>query len=220
MTEYLVVSENLAHALPDRISDEEGALMEPLSVGLWACQRADIAANDEVLVMGAGPIGLLACQVARERGASVTVVDVDRDRLLLATELGADRIIDARGSDLAKAAPEADALIECSGVERALENGLAALRRRGRAVIVGMSPTGRATVPMDLLQKHELTLSGSYRYAGTYPDAIRLTAEKRIQLQPMITGRFSLGEAETALRLALRPERGVKSLIVTAAAET
>ena len=83
--------EDFAHALPDAVSDEDGALMEPLSVALWACRKARVSAGDRVLVTGAGPIGLLVDAVSRARfGATeVTVTDVNPHRLELAKRMGA-----------------------------------------------------------------------------------------------------------------------------------
>ena len=83
--EFVPIHEDFAFALPDELSDEEGALMEPLSVGVWACQKAGVSAGDRVLVTGAGPIGQLAMQCARAFGATeVTVSDVNPHRLELA----------------------------------------------------------------------------------------------------------------------------------------
>ncbi len=85
-----------AFALPDGMSDDVGALMEPLSVGIWACRKAGITAGDRVLVTGAGPIGLLAMQVARAFGATdVAIADVNEHRLSAARRMGATRVLRA-----------------------------------------------------------------------------------------------------------------------------
>ena len=103
--------EDFAHALPDGLSDEAGALMEPLSVALWACERAGVSAGDRVLVTGAGPIGQLSAQAAAARGATeIVVTDVNPHRLELALRTGATHAVEA-----GEQPPEADVLIECSG---------------------------------------------------------------------------------------------------------
>ncbi len=95
----MAIHEDFAFALPDSVSDEEGALMEPLSVGVWACQKAGVSAGDRVLVTGAGPIGQLAAQTARAFGATeITVTDVNPHRLELAGRTGATRTIDVSRS--------------------------------------------------------------------------------------------------------------------------
>ena len=110
--EFVTIHEDFAFALPDELSDEEGALMEPLSVGVWACRKAGVSAGDRVLVTGAGPIGQLAIQCARAFGATeVTVSDVNQHRLALALRTGPPRP-PSRGEDLGD---DYDALIECSG---------------------------------------------------------------------------------------------------------
>ena len=96
--EFVTIDEDFAFALPDELSDEAGALMEPLSVGIWACRKAGVSAGDRVLVTGAGPIGLLAMQVARAFGATrVEISDVNEGRLELAERTGATRAIRAGG---------------------------------------------------------------------------------------------------------------------------
>src|ERR671917_645913 len=113
---YVAIHEDFAFGLPDSVSDEAGALMEALSVGVWACQKAGVSAGDRVLVTGAGPIGLLAAQCARAFGAiEITVTDVNPHRLELAARTGATRTINIAEAPLEDSGVEADALIECSG---------------------------------------------------------------------------------------------------------
>src|SRR3712207_6907322 len=95
--EYVVVHHAFAHPVPDTISDDAAALLEPLSVGIWACRKGQVTAGSRVLVTGAGPIGLVAVQAALAFGATeVAVSDVNPTRLALARELGATEVVDAR----------------------------------------------------------------------------------------------------------------------------
>ena len=179
-TRYLAMHEDFAHALPDGLSDEAGALMEPLSVALWACERAGVSAGDRVLVTGAGPIGLLSAQVARARGATeIVVTDVNRHRLELALRHGATRAVEA-----GEQPPEADALIECSGHPQAMHDGIAALRPAGTAVLVGMGGGDDASVPLSL-----------------HPDA-RDLAQRHVPLRQHLPG------CDRARRLRRRRRRG------------
>src|SRR5215218_5676562 len=110
-TNYVNIHEDFAFALPDELSDNAGALMEPLSVGIWACRKAKVEAGDHVLVTGAGPIGLLATQVAFAQGATeVTVTDVADERLEMAQNTGATRAINVSEEPLEEAGLEADVL--------------------------------------------------------------------------------------------------------------
>jgi L-iditol 2-dehydrogenase len=208
-TRYLAMHEDFAHALPDDLSDEAGALMEPLSVALWACERGGVSAGDRVLVTGAGPIGQLSAQVAAARGATeIVVTDVNRHRLELALRTGATRAVEAGGQ-----LPEADVLIECSGHPQAMHDGIAALRSAGTAVLVGMGGGDDASVPLSLIQTREIWLSGTFRYANTYPAAIALVASGAVDVEAIITGHFALDEVEAALRASREDPHSVKPIV-------
>ncbi|HEY3186798.1 MAG TPA: NAD(P)-dependent alcohol dehydrogenase, partial [Solirubrobacteraceae bacterium] len=212
---YVTIHEDFAFALPDDVSDEAGALMEPLSVGVWACQKAGIGPGDHVLVTGAGPIGLLALQAARAFGATeLTITDVNVERLALAERTGATRALKVDETPLEEAGLEVDALIECSGRPEALQAGIAALRPAGTAVVVGMGPEEDATVPLALIQNRELWLTGTFRYANTYPTAIALAAQGRVDLEAIITGHYGLDDAEAALRAGREDPGAVKVMVL------
>ena len=207
---FVTIHEDFAFALPDSLSDEAGALMEPLSVGIWACRKAGVSAGDRVLVTGAGPIGLLAMQVALAFGATqVEISDVSEPRLELARRTGATRTLPAGADEPG----EADVLIECSGSGAALMAGVRALRPAGTAVVVGMGPGETAEIPLALLQTREIWLTGTFRYANTYPTAIALAAGGRVDLEAIVTGHFPLEETERALRAAREDPGSVKAVV-------
>jgi L-iditol 2-dehydrogenase len=207
--DYVAIHEDFAFALPDSVSDDAGALMEPLSVAIWACRKAGVSGGDRVLVTGAGPIGLLCLQVARAFGATtVEVSDPSEPRLEAAQRMGATRTL--RPDDGPAAA---DALLECSGHPAALMAGIAALRPAGTAVIVGMGPGATAEIPLALIQNREIWLTGTFRYANTYPTAIALAAEGRVDLEALVTGHFTLEETERALRAGREDPTSVKAVV-------
>ena len=159
-TNYVTVPASFAYRLPDQLSDEEGALIEPLSVGLWACRKAQLQGADRLLITGAGPVGLLTMKVALELGATqITMTDVSPQRLEMARKLGATRTVNVAKESLADAGVGADVLIECSGNQKALMDGIRSLRPAGKAVAVGMSPDEEVRVPMAFLQNREITLT-------------------------------------------------------------
>jgi len=212
---YVTIHEDFAFTLPDELSDNAGALMEPLSVGIWSCRKAGVRAGDRVLVTGAGPIGLLAMQVALASGATeVTVTDVARERLDLARKTGATRVVNVAEEPLAEAGIEADALIECSGNERALDDGIHCLRPAGTAVVVGMGPGETANVPLAYVQTQEIWLTGTFRYANTYPTAISLAATGRVNLDAIVTGHFGLEETDSALQASKKDPANVKPMVL------
>ena len=117
---------------------------------------------------------------------------------------------------MADAGVEPDALIECSGHPGSLRAGIAALRPAGRAVLVGMGPDEDGVVPLALIQSRELWLTGTFRYANTYPTAIALAANGRVDLEAIITGQYGLEDAEAALRAGREDPAAVKVMVMPA----
>ena len=196
--EQVVVHQAFAHPVPDSMSDDEAALLEPLSVGVWACLKGRVGPGSRVLVTGAGPIGLVAVQTALAFGATEVVVsDVNPSRLELARSLGATELVDARSASVADVAPPS-VLLECSGFPPAISEGIRALDRAGRAVLVGMGGD-EIPLPLSAVQGKELEVTGTFRYANTWPTAIALVAAGRVNLDRLVTGHYNLADAEKSL---------------------
>jgi L-iditol 2-dehydrogenase len=211
--EYVVVHAAFAHPVPDSISDDAAALLEPLSVGIWACRKAGVTAGSRVLITGAGPIGLVSVQAARAFGATdIVVSDVNPARLALARDLGATQVLDARTADVQDLPRPPDVLLECSGHPAATVAGIRALAPAGRAVLVGMGGD-ELPLPLSVVQERELEVTGTFRYAGTWPTAIALVAAGRVDLDRLVTGSYALGEAEDALTAGRRDPHSVKVVV-------
>lgn len=203
--EYAVIQADYAHPVPDGMSIEAAALCEPLSVGIWAHRKAGTGPGSRVLIAGAGPIGIVAAQVARAFGAAeVVVTDIVAERLTVAERFGATRTIDARHPDSAATATEMDVFIDASGAQPAVRAGIMALGPAGRAVLVGMGADD-AMLPVSRIQNRELVVTGVFRYANTWPLAIRLASSGAVDLDALVTSRHPLADAEEALRAAERP---------------
>ncbi len=210
--QFVAVPAAFAYPIPDSMSDDAAGLIEPLSVGVWACQRAQVGPGSTVLITGAGPIGLIAAQAARAFGAtSVTVSDVNPHRLALAESLGL-RAINVAETSLADADIEPDVLLECSGNAHATWDAISITARAGRVVLVGM---GGDTVelPLSYVQDRELVITGAFRYANTWPTAIELVASGKVDLDAMVTGHFGLDEVETALKAGREDPTAVKVMV-------
>ncbi|MDT7553782.1 MAG: L-iditol 2-dehydrogenase, partial [Pseudonocardiales bacterium] len=165
LVQRMAIDSRNLYRIPDEMSYEEGALLEPLSVGIWGCKRANLQAGDDVLVTGAGPVGLLAAAAARAFGAgSVTITDLSEFRLGVARDMGfvAERA-DAAGEDTF------DVLLECSGAPGVLGSALRRLRPAGRASMIGMSKESAIALPLAQLNVNELTVSLVNRYNHTWP---------------------------------------------------
>ncbi|MBB3082403.1 NAD(P)-dependent alcohol dehydrogenase [Geodermatophilus sabuli] len=211
--EYVVVHSAFAHPVPESISDDAAALLEPLSVGIWACRKGGVSAGSRVLVTGAGPIGLVSVQAARAFGATEVVVsDVNPERLALARDLGATDVVDARTARVTDLPRPPEVLLECSGHPAATGEGIRALDRAGRAVLVGMGGD-ELPLPLSVVQERELQVTGTFRYAGTWPTAIALVAAGRIDLDRLVTGTYGLDRAEEALTAGRRDPQSVKVVV-------
>lgn len=209
--QYITIRADMAHTLPDSISFEEAALLEPLSVGIWAAHKAQVGAGDRVLVAGAGPVGILAAQVAQAFGASEVIVsDISESRLEAAKKLGASRTILATDPELIDLG--VDVFIDASGAAPAVVSGMRATRAAGRVVLVGMGAE-ELTIPLAVIQHRELTVVGVFRYANTWPTAIDLVTTNRVNLLPLVTDKFSLEQTAEALMAASRVPGSLKSMV-------
>jgi len=196
LCDYVTIGAAFAHPVPDSVSDDAAALCEPLSVGIAAAHKARIGDGSRVLVAGAGPIGLLVVQLARAYGAAdIAVSDPDEGRRKQATKSGATVTFDPSVDDFDSGF---DAFVDASGAPAAVVAGVRALRAAGTAVLVG-SGAESMELPTQLIQNRELVLTGVFRYANTWPEAIALVDSGRVDLDSMITGRFPLEQAAEAL---------------------
>jgi L-iditol 2-dehydrogenase len=211
--EYVVVHAAFAHPVPATVSDDAAALLEPLSVGIWACRKGRVGPGSRVLVTGAGPIGLVSVQAARAFGATEVVVsDVNPARLALARELGATEVVDARTARVADLPRPPDVLLECSGHPAATVEAIRALGLAGRAVLVGMGGE-ELLLPLSVVQERELEVTGTFRYAGTWPTAIAMVASGRVDLDRLVTGTYRLDQVAEALTAGRSDAHSVKVVV-------
>lgn len=205
LSRFYVHAADFCYKLPDHVSFEEGALLEPLSVAVNACRRAKIEMGNHVLVCGAGPIGLVSLLVAKACGASsVAVTDLDEGRLKIAKELGADMIFKVTSRDgkvvaeqIKKEFGRVDKTIECTGAESSIHTAIYATNSGGIAMLVGM---GKAEINFPIVDAlvREVDIRGNFRYVNCYPTALELVASGKVNVKPLITHRFKLEEAHKA----------------------
>lgn len=212
LRDYVVTPADFAHAVPDSLSDEAAALIEPLAVCTYAVETAGVRFGDDVLISGAGPIGLLALQGARAAGAThITVTDVRDSALAHATRLGADAVINVSTGSLDELVDAPRIFIECSGSPAAMSAGIYALARRGRALLVGIGPE-EAVIPIARLRRYEIELTATFRYVNSFPAAIELAASGRIDLESLITDRYGFDQISEALEAALDPAASANTI--------
>ncbi len=199
------------------------ALAEPFSVGLHGVSRAGPLRGNRVLVSGCGPIGVLAVAAARVHGAAeIVATDVVDEPLAIARALGASHTINvAAERDWVQrySADKGtfDVMLECSGNERALRDGLEVMRPRGVVVQLGLG--GDVSIPQNMVVAKELSICGSFRFHAEFALAVRLINEGRVDLSPVITHSFPMTQAREAFELASDRKRAMKVLIDFADAE-
>ena len=206
---YVTIQADFAYAVPDSISDHAAALVEPLSVGIAAAQKADIRRGDRVLIAGGGPIGTIASQVARAYGAAeVAVADLNPLRREMALKYGATRAIDPRdpGEPF-----QADVFIDASGAIPAIEAGLANVVPGGSVVLVGSAETFPLPVPH--VAMNEINVTGTFRYTNTWPIGIQLAKDGDFELDSLVTHVYGLDQAEEALTADASPT-ALKRIVV------
>ena len=205
----LVPARNL-HRIPDWLDGYAAAMTEPLACCCQSLPVGVVAAGASVLVVGPGPIGLLAAQVARGEGGDAHVRGTARDaaRLELARSLGF-----AVSTTDDEAVGEFDVVVECSGHEAGMAFALASARRGGHYVQIGLAGK-HVSVPFDLVCFRELTVtSGNASTPASWNRALRLIEERRVELEPLLSEAVPLGEWERAFA-ATRSGEGVKFVLV------
>ena len=208
IAQYVALDAAFAFAVPNHVTDVQAAMAEPVSVGIWAARKAGVTVGQQVLVTGGGPVGLFAAQVARAFGAAtVTVTDLMPERLAVASSLGLHTVV--AGQPLIG---NFDVLLECSGSPRALESALPHVERDGRVILVGMG-ADTVALPVPLIQNREIWITGTFRYANTYPIALDLIASGAVRVDPVVTHRFPLVEAEQALLIARTDPTALKAVV-------
>jgi L-iditol 2-dehydrogenase len=224
LADYIVTPQDFAYTLPDNVSLDEGALMEPLSVGVYAIHRSAIKAGESVAVFGAGPIGLVTLQVARAAGAgAITVIDLEPGRLATAKRLGATTTIDAKDVNAVDAVMAStggrgvDIVFEAAGNARTAGDAVRIAKRGGKVVMIGLPPEDNFPYPLVYAMAREIDIFTVFRYANVYPAAIALVAEGRVDTKSLITHRFPLEAAEDALLLSDSRADGVIKAMVEVA---
>lgn len=199
------------YKLPDNVSFEEGALCEPFAVVVHACKRVNLSVGHNVLVCGAGAMGMLSFLCAKAFGANqVFITDVNKSRLELAEKLGADKtyLIDPKNFDdfefaqnIRKDMGEApDVTLECSGNEASTSMAVFATKNGGKVGIVGLGHL-KTKVPLVYAAMREVDIIGICRFKDDFPLAIQLMASGKINVKPLITHKFKIENAIEALTL-------------------
>lgn len=202
--EYVKIQSNFAYDIPSNISFDAAALIEPMSVCIWAAQKAQIESGTTVLIAGAGPIGVIMAQVARAFGASeVVVTDVVDRRLEFVRNFGATQTINTSKNSIGDR--KFDVFVDACGVPSAVYSGILATGPAGRVLLVGLG-SDDMTLPISHIQNNEIILTGVFRYVRTWPIGIEFLSSGKVDLDAIVTHHFSLDEVEKGLNATSDPE--------------
>jgi len=200
------------------MSFEDGALLEPLSVSLACMQRAGVQLGDPVLICGSGPIGLITLLCVQAAGATpIVITDIDEGRLAFAKKIVPSvithKVSRMSAEDGGKAIVEAfggiepAVAIECTGVESSVSSAIWAVKFAGKVFVIGVGKN-EMNIPFMRLSTREVDLQFQYRYCNTWPRAIRLVKNGVIDMQKLVTHRFTLEDAIKAFETAADPKTG------------
>ncbi|MHC4432255.1 MAG: zinc-dependent alcohol dehydrogenase [Planctomycetota bacterium] len=218
--EYVAVPSWIVFKIPDELSFVNAALLEPASIGTHAANRAPITADDTVVVIGAGTIGLFILQGARLRGAAkIIVADINGFRLDLARRLGADRVVNPLESDLRQIVlaetqdKGADVTIEAVGYAKTFADAVSLAKVGGYIVAVG-NLEKKAEFDLQQLIARELTFTGSYASSGEFCQCIDLVASGKINVEPLISEILPLEEGPGAFERLLKAEEDLLKIVL------
>lgn len=219
MADYVVVKAPYVYPLPDYLSYETGALIEPLSVATHAVRRADIRLGETVLIIGAGAIGMMVAAMCRRSGAAeIIIADFSDSRLEMALKVGATVAVNSGKTDLEQEVMRitggkgVDKSFECVGRESCFTQAVMTLKRNGTATIVGIYEHPQIQFLVSRLITHEIKVQGAQGYCWDFPIAI--AAAKDIPMEKFVTHTFPLEQLQEALDTALDSKSGSVKVIV------
>ena len=226
LAKYITHPARWLHKIPETISYEEGALLEPLSVAIAALDRVRAKFGKSLLITGCGPIGLLVLAVAKATGVHpIVMTDVQEGRLTYAKKMGATATyrIDSGKSEQETAkdvrnffdrCEGAECVLECTGIESSFRTAIMATRDAGTCCLVGVGKNDQ-TIPVNNFAMREVDIRGLFRYHHTYPRAIALISSGILDIKHLITHKFEFNDALKAFDTVADPSTGALKVQIT-----
>ncbi|MCD8140850.1 MAG: alcohol dehydrogenase catalytic domain-containing protein [Planctomycetaceae bacterium] len=221
MQEYFAIRENAIIPLDNSLTYEQGALLEPLAV-CYCAAHAGVLGNDErVVVMGAGPIGLMTVKFLKAMGASVIVSDIVKTRLDFATKYGADRTVDVSVEKLADVVMDftggigVDRVIICAGNPGSIPESFGIVRNGGNIVLVALAHYHVELDPMQLVARG-VSLIGSYMFTTEQNDVMRMLADAKLYVDDIVTTTIPLSQSRDVFKHLCSPSCEDVKVLLTA----
>jgi len=218
---YIAFPENMCFKLPDNISTKEGALVEPLAVGLHAARQGNVKLGDSVVILGSGTIGLVTLLACKAFGATdITVVDVIPKRLDYAKKLGATNVINAAETDVLAEIDKItnkkgiDIVIETAGSAKTISQTPYLVKNGGTIVLVGLAPQDIIEFNFAKIMAKEAQIKSVFRYRNLYPAAIKAIANGIIDITGIVTHEFDFDDTAKAFEYVINNKQDVVKAVI------
>lgn len=218
---YIAFPENMCFKLPDNITTKEGALVEPLAVGMHAAIQGNVRLGDSVVILGAGTIGLVTLLACKAYGATeVTVVDVLPKRLEYAKKLGATATLNAAEVDVFAEIDKltgkrgVDIVIETAGSARTISQTPYLVKNGGTIVLVGLAPQDIIEFNFAKIMAKEAQIKSVFRYRNIYPTAIKAIAKGIIDISGIVTHEFDFEDSAKAFDYVINNKQDVVKAVI------
>ncbi|MGI5989594.1 MAG: zinc-binding alcohol dehydrogenase family protein [Lachnospiraceae bacterium] len=219
MAEYFTHPADLLVKVPEKMTWEEAAMAEPLTISLHGVHRGGLKAGEYCAIIGAGPIGLVAGLVAQAYGAHAILLDLVQERLDFAKSIGIEYTINSGSEDAVKRIAEitdgvmAQQVMECSGANSAIRSTLDYVSNAGRITLTGW-PHKETSIPTDVITKKEVDIRGARTSAGEFEEALDLIDKKKVDMRKILTKVISMEEApETIADISAHPGNYMKVVV-------
>lgn len=218
--DYVNVPQHILYKIPDNVSFTHAAMVEPVAVAAHAVELSDVGWNDNVVVVGAGMIGLFIIQVLRSKGCGkIIAVDIEDDKRELAKSLGADITLNPKTDKVKQdimnltSTRGADISFEAVGIDLTVKTAIECTRKGGTVTLVGnLSP--EVSLPLQMVVTRQLKLQGSCAICGEYPAVLDMIARKSIDVNPVLSAEAPLSEGASWFERLYRKEKGLIKVVL------
>ncbi len=218
--EYVAVPQHILYKLPDAVTFNQAAMVEPAAVAFHAVELTPISLNDSAVVVGAGMIGLFLIQALKLKGCGqVIAIDLEQDRLELAEQLGADVTFKGDAANLAARIKNltngrgADIAFEAVGIETTIQTAISSVRRGATVTLVGnVSPS--VNIPLQAVVTQQLRLQGSCAIAGEYPAVLDMIASGRLNVDAILSASAPLSQGADWFFRLYKKEPGIMKVVL------
>ncbi len=218
---YIAFPENMCFKLPENITTKEGALVEPLAVGMHAAIQGNVRLGNSVVILGAGTIGLVTLLACKAYGATdITVVDIIPKRLEFAKKLGATATINALEADVLAEIDKrtnnsgVDIVIETAGSAKTISQTPYLIKNGGTIVLVGLAPQDIIEFNFSKIMAKEAQIKSVFRYRNIYPTAIQAIAKGIIDISGIVTHEFEFEDVAKAFDYAINNKQEVVKAVI------